>query len=163
MKYELDSDLLELLPGAKPGAWTYCYAGEAGAVDVLEVEPGTYSILLGGRSYEVRSGPLPEGLTWVDVDGRRLQLDLRDPRNGRPGGGAAGRSGQATLKSPMPGKVVRILVAEGEAVEVGQGVVVVEAMKMQNEMKAPRAGVVKAIKTQEGSTVAAGEALLVIE
>jgi len=56
-----------------------------------------------------------------------------------------------------------MLVREGEAVEAGQGVVVVEAMKMQNEMKAPRAGVVKSIQTKEGSTVAAGEALLVIE
>ena len=63
----------------------------------------------------------------------------------------------------MPGKVVRILVAEGDIVEAGQGLAVVEAMKMQNEMKAPRAGVVKSIKAREGATVSAGEALMVIE
>ena len=163
MKYNLPNGLLKLLPNGVHGGWTYSLGSQGGAVSVVEVEPGTYSILLEGRSYEVRTGPLADGLTWVVIEGRRHQLDLRDPRNGRPGNGAASRAGQATLKAPMPGKVVRLLVAEGDTVEAGQGVAVVEAMKMQNEMKAPRAGVVRAIKTKEGSTVAAGEALLVIE
>ena len=163
MKYAVFNRLLELLPGAAPGEWTYSLHGQSGTVNAIEVEPGTFSILANGSIYEVRTGPLPDGLTWVDIHGHRQQLDLRDPRNGRAGGGAAGRSGQATLKAPMPGKVVRILVAVGDTVEAGQGVVVVEAMKMQNEMKAPRAGVVQAIETSEGSTVAAGEALLVID
>ena len=64
---------------------------------------------------------------------------------------------------PMPGKVVRVLVAAGDMVEAGQGILVVEAMKMQNEMKASRAGRVAAMHTREGATVAAGEALATIE
>lgn len=163
MKYEFRGEILELTPHTDHASWTYSLGQQTGVVSAIEVEPGTYSILIGGHSYEVRTGPLPEGQTWVDVAGRRQHLDLRDPRNGRPGSGTASRSGQATLKAPMPGKVVRILVAEGDIVEAGQGLAVVEAMKMQNEMKAPRAGVVKSIKAREGATVAAGEALMVIE
>ena len=63
----------------------------------------------------------------------------------------------------MPGKVVRILVAQGDTVEPGQGVVVVEAMKMQNEMKSPKAGTVREVRTRTDATVTAGEILLVIE
>ena len=163
MKYEFQGEILELTPHADHASWTYSLGQQTGVVSAIEVEPGTYSILIQGRSYEVRTGPLPEGQTWADVAGRRQHLDLRDPRNGRAGSGSASRSGQATLKAPMPGKVVRILVAEGDIVEAGQGLAVVEAMKMQNEMKAPRAGVVKSIKAREGATVTAGEALMVIE
>ncbi len=163
MKFELGSKVLELLPGTDSHTWTYSLGGNTGTVNAQLVEAGTYSILLNGKSYEVRTGKATEGRTWVEVAGRRRELDLRDPRNSRGGGPAAQRAGQATLKAPMPGKVVRILVAEGDTVEAGQGLAVVEAMKMQNEMKAPRAGVVKSIKTREGASVAAGEALLVIE
>ena len=163
MKYQLGAELFELLPNGQPDGWSYSLAGQSGVASAVEVEPGTYSVLVAGRSYEVQTGPLPDGLTWVEVNGRRRELEIQDPRTGRAAAAAAGRAGQAILKAPMPGKVVRILVREGEAVEAGQGVVVVEAMKMQNEMKAPRAGVVKSIQTKEGSTVAAGEALLVIE
>ena len=163
VKYEFQGEILELTPHTDHASWTYSLGQQTGIVSAIEVEPGTYSILIGGHSYEVRTGPLPEGQTWVDVAGRRQHFYLRDPRNGRPGSGTASRGGQATLKAPMPGKVVRILVAEGDIVEAGQGLVVVEAMKMQNEMKAPRAGVVKSIKAREGATVTAGEALMVIE
>ena len=65
--------------------------------------------------------------------------------------------------APMPGKVVRVLVAVGAVVEKGQGLIVVEAMKMQNEMKSPKDGVVIVVKTSEGATVSAGEILVVIE
>lgn len=163
MKFELGSEVFELLPGKDSNTWTYSLTDLTGTVDARQVEAGTYSILLNGRSYEVRTGSAAEGRTWVEVAGRRRELDLRDPRNSRGAGASAQRAGQATLKAPMPGKVVRILVAEGATVEAGQGLAVVEAMKMQNEMKAPRAGVVKSIKTREGASVAAGEALLVIE
>ena len=68
-----------------------------------------------------------------------------------------------TIASPMPGKVVRVLVAAGDTVELGQGIVVVEAMKMQNEMKAKRAGRVLEMTAKEGATVVAGEVLATIE
>ena len=67
------------------------------------------------------------------------------------------------MTAPMPGKIVRLLVAEGQTVEAGQGLLVVEAMKMQNEMKAPKAGHVVSLTAREGATVAAGEVLAAIE
>jgi len=80
----------------------------------------------------------------------------------RRGDGARGGAGVATIMAPMPGKVVRVLVAPGAAVEADQGIVVVEAMKMQNELKAPRAGRVISVAAKEGATVAAGETLATI-
>ena len=158
MKFALGDQTLELLPTASDAEWTYTLGSQSGTLTAVEVEPGTYSILLNGKSYDVRTGG-----TWAEVAGRRTEVQLIDPRNGGANGRTSQRSGQATLKAPMPGKVVRILVKEGDAVEAAQGLIVVEAMKMQNEMKAPRAGIVRSIKTSEGKTVTAGEALLVIE
>lgn len=163
MKYLLGTETFELSPNGEPGTWTYTLAGRTGVAQALEVEPGTYSILLEGRSYEVRVGRSADGEIWTQTAGLRSSVALRDPRNGGANGSGSQRSGVATIKAPMPGKVIRLLVSEGTAVEAGQGLVVVEAMKMQNEMKAPRAGVVKALKTKEGATVAAGETLLVLE
>ena len=76
---------------------------------------------------------------------------------------AGAQHGRQNIAAPMPGKVVRVLVSVGDTVEPGQGLIVVEAMKMQNEMKSPKAGIVAEIKTKDGATVAAGEILIVIE
>ena len=74
----------------------------------------------------------------VWVNGRRLSMEVFDPRDLRPGQGAAANHGRQEIAASMPGKVIRVLVAAGDAVEEGQGLVVVEAMKMQNEMKSPK-------------------------
>ncbi len=125
-------------------------------------EPGVYSILMDGRSYEPRVEVTAAGLVVV-IDGFRFEVDVRDPRRISRKQSGRGGEGLQTLSSPMPGKVVRVLVAAGEAVEAGQGLVVVEAMKMQNEMKAARAGRVLNVSAREGATVAAGEVLLTLE
>jgi biotin carboxyl carrier protein len=125
-------------------------------------EPGVYSVLLDGRSYEARVEEHP-GLLVVVIDGYRFEIDVRDPRRFRRRSGAAGAGGIHTVSAPMPGKVVRVLAAPGDAVEAGQGLLVVEAMKMQNEMKAPRSGKVASISAKEGATVVAGEVLATIE
>jgi biotin carboxyl carrier protein len=140
------------------GAWTV-NGREASA---LEVEPGIYSVLLGGRSFEARVERIDDSLV-VHIAGRRLALEVNDPR--RLGRKATGwrREGRQKIAAPMPGKIVRVLVAEGDAVEAGQGLVVVEAMKMQNEMKAPKPGRIVSLVAREGATVAAGEVLAVIE
>ena len=124
-------------------------------------EPGVYSILIEGRSYDAFVTESPAGLE-VSVEGYRFAVAVRDPRQWSRNG--AGRSGEGvqTIASPMPGKVVRVLVAAGEEVQPGQGIVVVEAMKMQNEMKANRAGKVHTIPAQEGATVAAGDVLATV-
>jgi biotin carboxyl carrier protein len=129
--------------------------------DVELAEPGVYSVLIDGRSYEARVEETPTALVVV-IDGRRFEIDVRDPRRFTRRGGSGGVDGVQTVAAPMPGKVVRVLASVGEEVAAGQGILVVEAMKMQNEMKAPRAGRVLTISTREGATVAAGESLATI-
>jgi biotin carboxyl carrier protein len=132
------------------------------AAQVEAPEPGVYSVLMDGRSYEARVEEHP-GLLVVVIDGYRFEVEVRDPRRFRRGAGGRGSDGVQTISAPMPGKVVRVLVAPGEAVEAGQGLLVVEAMKMQNELKAPRAGKVLTVPAREGATVTPGEVLATIE
>jgi biotin carboxyl carrier protein len=133
------------------------------AASVIEVEPGIYSVLYDGQSFEVQIQRLLEGGYAVNLRGARFVLEVSDPRKLSRGPGKFAREGRQKIVAPMPGKIVRVLVAEGDQVEAGQGVVVVEAMKMQNELKAPKAGRVGAISAREGTTVAAGEVLAVVE
>jgi len=124
--------------------------------------PGVYSILLDGRSYDVSVEDTPSGVV-VSIEGHRFAIEARDPRRwSRNAAGTAGVTVQSIL-SPMPGKVIHVLVAPGDAVIPGQGIVVVEAMKMQNELKSNRTGRVLAVPAKEGATVTAGELLATIE
>jgi len=131
-----------------------------GVAEVRAVYPGVYSILMDGRSYDAFVERTAAGMV-VAVAGERFEISVRDPRRWSPKSAAA-VSGMATLTSPMPGKVVRVLVSSGDTVEAGQGILVVEAMKMQNELKSPRAGKVVSLTAREGATVAAGQALATI-
>ena len=99
----------------------------------------------------------------VTVGKRHFDYYVDDPRQWNRSGDSAGGKGRASIVAPMPGKVVRILVAAGDEVAAGQGIVVIEAMKMQNEMKAPRAGRVAAIQARENDSVVAGAVLAVID
>lgn len=129
--------------------------------DVEVPEPGVYSILIDGRSYEARVEETPGALV-VIVEGRRFEIDVRDPRRFTRKGAGGGTDGVQTVAAPMPGKIVRVLIAVGDEVAAGQGLLVVEAMKMQNEMKSPRAGKVLSLSAAPGSTVTAGEVLATI-
>jgi acetyl/propionyl-CoA carboxylase alpha subunit len=126
--------------------------------DIVETEAGVYSAIAGGAVFEIRMDG--DSLT---VGGRRLEFSVEDPRAWKHGGAGAGMHGKASIVAPMPGKVVRILVAAGDEVKQGQGLVVVEAMKMQNEMKAPRDGRVTALEVRENDSVTAGMLLAVVE
>jgi biotin carboxyl carrier protein len=121
--------------------------------------PGIFSILIEGRSFQATV--LAPGT--IQVNNQIFEVEIFDPRELRARSAAGASSGRQNILAPMPGKVVRLLVSAGDAVEAGQGLIVVEAMKMQNEMKSPKAGVVVEIKTKDGATVAAGEILVVIE
>ena len=104
------------------------------------------------------------GLFAVTAGGQTYDIAVVDPKRLRTGENTAAHStGSAQIISPMPGKVVRILVESGAPIEVGAGVLVVEAMKMQNEMKSPKAGIVTSINVEVGATVSAGDVLAVIE
>ena len=98
------------------------------------------------------------------VDGESFQVDLVDPRREAPtASDGAQAAGPVAVSAPMPGKVVRILTAEGEEVSQGQGLVVVEAMKMQNELGSPKSGRIRAVRVAEGQAVNAGEPLVLVE
>ena len=126
--------------------------------DIVEVEPGVYSVILDGAAYEVRLG-----VGEISIDGHRYPFELNDPRQWKRPVSGAGVQGRAAIVAPMPGKIVRVLVAEGDPVEAVQGILVVEAMKMQNELKAPRAGRVTSIAVKAGDGVNAGAVLATVE
>src|ERR1041385_1631538 len=120
--------------------------GKAMAVDAVIAERDVMSLLIEGRSYDIKRETTAASEHMV-VRGITFTSEVRDPRSlrSRQAAAAANDSGPRKLVSPMPGKVVRILAPAGTEVEAGQGVVVVEAMKMQNEIKSPKAGVVQKI------------------
>lgn len=135
------------------------YQGLAKEYSAEASGPGVFSILIEGCSYQATV--LAPGS--IDVNGRIFSVELFDPRELRARSSGGASHGRQNVVAPMPGKVVRLLAAVGDAVEAGQGLIVVEAMKMQNEMKSSKTGVVVEIKTKGGATVAAGEILIVIE
>jgi biotin carboxyl carrier protein len=128
-------------------------------VSIVAMEPGCWSVLLNDESYRVTLSATGE----LAVNGIAMPVEVFDPRSLRSASGSALSQGKQTVCAPMPGKVVRILVAQGDVVEAGQGLVVVEAMKMQNEMKSPKAGTVVELKTRVDAAVTAGDILVVVE
>jgi acetyl/propionyl-CoA carboxylase alpha subunit len=133
--------------------------GRAIQVNAQVTEPGVVSLIVDGRQYRcVLDGNA------VIIGGRRFSFDVEDPRSlrGRRGAGE-GAAGPRPVKAPMPGRVVRVLVSEGDEVAEHQGVVVIEAMKMQNELKSPKAGRVARVAVAVDGTVGAGDVLVIIE
>jgi biotin carboxyl carrier protein len=135
------------------------YEREDGVVIESDFSLEGTSVLLNGRSYRVSKGAGKE----IWVNGRLLSMEVFDPRDLQPGQGSPANHGRQEIAASMPGKVIRVLVAPGEVVEEGQGLVVVEAMKMQNEMKSPKAGRVVEVRARPDATVGAGEVLVVVE
>ena len=133
--------------------------GKSHEVDIVRVEPNLYSVLINGQSIEVTTSD--DDYVWVDTE--RLTASQRDPRQWTQGQSSDSEHGTVTIKAAMPGKVVEVLVELGEMIETGQGLLVVEAMKMQNEVKAPKSGAVQAIRVEAGDSVSAGQALIVVE
>jgi biotin carboxyl carrier protein len=129
-------------------------------LEVSEVEPNVYLFRHGNQIHQIYVAP--NGI--VKIGRHQLEIKLTDPKRLRAAGSNdANAEGRVEIKTAMPGKIVRILVGTGAEVAHGQGVIVVEAMKMQNEMKSPKDGVVKEIRFAEGETVNAGEVLVIIE
>ena len=127
---------------------------------------GFHLLLLNGRVYECRvdAGAARQEVREVHIGSREFAVTLVDPKRLRGGQSAGAQAdGAAQIVAPMPGKVVRVLVEQGAQVAPGDGIIVVEAMKMQNELKSPRAGTVTTLHAQAGATVSAGQVLAVIE
>lgn len=136
--------------------------GERLEADAVEVSPGNYSILIDGNSFEARIESSGAELRAI-VDGREYRFAIRDEREWRRNrGSAAEAEGRQQVLAPMPGKIVRVLIQAGDAVQAGQGLLVVEAMKMQNEIRAPKSGTVERVSVREGQTVNAGEVVAIV-
>ncbi len=137
--------------------------------DWTEIRPGHYSILIDGQSYEARVAPAPDGRpgevdNWiVTIAEYDFRVGIRDPRTRRFAGQAFAHEGPLDVLAPMPGKIVRVLVSRDQEVAQDQGLVVIEAMKMQNELRAPRAGRITDVHVQEGIGIEAGARLLRLE
>jgi biotin carboxyl carrier protein len=136
--------------------------GRERIVDSRQTGAATFSLLIDHASAEVSVTSRGDEFT-VSVDGRSHRLRLLDERARRRGPRATLRDGERDVRAVMPGKVVAVLVAEGATVEAGQGLLVIEAMKMENEVTAPRSGTVKELRVQAGQAVEAGEVLARIE
>jgi biotin carboxyl carrier protein len=144
------------------GRMTCSIDGTALDADAIEITPGMYSILIDGQSFEARVAPEPGRLS-IQVAQQEYSVKIQDARSwpGKRGGGSAFQ-GRQQVVAPMPGKIVRVLAKAGERIEAGQGLVVVEAMKMQNEVRSPKSGQVERILVGEGQSVNAGEVLAVV-
>jgi biotin carboxyl carrier protein len=143
--------------------WQFSLDGKAVDADAVEIAPNIFSILLNGKSHEIRVTPTPAGALTLQTAHHEFTAEVIDPRawRGRRHG-ALEAEGRQQILTPMPGKIVRVLVQVGEKVEAGQGLLVVEAMKMQNEVRSPKSGTVERLLVKEGQPVNAGEVLCVV-
>jgi biotin carboxyl carrier protein len=138
--------------------------GEVFTLDVVMTARDVLSILHNGRNYEAKREYSLLGETHIIVGSERFAAEVRDPRSLRSRRAAAGaEAGPARIIAPMPGIVIRLLVSQGDEVEAGQGVAVVEAMKMQNELKSSKKGKVTRIAVKEAAAVNAGDLLVIVE
>ena len=140
--------------------------GETRQLDVVRCGVHGLSMILGeervSRELQVTPTGSP-GEVLVTVSGRIMAATINARQTGRGGDGGTAAAGEVAVTAPMPGRVLRVLVQAGDDVAARQSVVVVEAMKMENELRAPKAGRVKDVHVTAGTSVEAGRVLMVIE
>jgi biotin carboxyl carrier protein len=162
----------EIMVGGKPhhvelerssSGWECRLGGLVVHVDAVIPRRDVLSLLADGRAYEVKREQTATDLhLWVGSS--RFAVEVRDPRSLRSRQRDRGdEKGPRKIVAPMPGRVVRLLVEENSNVEAGQAIVVVEAMKMQNEIKSPKKGIVKKLSATPGAAVNPGDILAIIE
>jgi biotin carboxyl carrier protein len=144
------------------GHWLCRLDGREIEVDAVLARPNVLSLRIGNKAYEVKCERVASDVH-IWVGSRRFAPEVRDPRSLRSRARAVDEHGPKKLTAPMPGKVVRILLVQGAEVEAGTGVLVVEAMKMQNEVKSPKKGTIQKILVAEGAAVNAGDVLAIVE
>jgi biotin carboxyl carrier protein len=141
--------------------WSCRLDGRDFEVDAVLARPDVLSLRIADLAYEVKSERMANDLhLWVGST--RFAVEIRDPRSLRGRTRAGDDHGPKKITAPMPGKVVRLLIREGDEVEPGGGVAVVEAMKMQNEIKSPKKGTIQKILVSEGAAVNAGDVLAIV-
>jgi biotin carboxyl carrier protein len=144
--------------------WRITLDGQPIAADAVQIAPNVFSILIAGQSHEIRAAQTAAGKLMLQIGSQEFSAEVLDPRawRGRRHG-AIEAEGRQEIVAPMPGKIIRLLVDAGAKVEAGQGLIVVEAMKMQNEIRSPKSGTVERIFAKEGQPVNAGEVLAWID
>ncbi len=130
--------------------------------DAVEISPGLFSVLIGGESVEVRiEGKGPD--LRVFAGGQEYAAAINDPREFKKNrADAAEAAGRQSVTAPMAGKIIRCLVTAGDEVQAGQGLAIVEAMKMQNEIRSPKSGKIERVAAVEGQTVNPGDVIAVV-
>ena len=151
---------IERTPDGRFQVWV---DGDAFAVDVRQTDVGLSLVFEDGRSLEAAATPQAAGEWLVQLPHVDVEVVDDGQRHGRRSAGGPSGEGAQRVNAPMPGRVVRVLVAVGDEVAHRQGLIVVEAMKMENELGAPKAGRVTEIAVVEGVSVEAGRLLIVIE
>jgi biotin carboxyl carrier protein len=142
--------------------WSCRLNGKELQIDAVLARPNVLSLRIGDSAYEIKSERIGEDLhLWVGSKG--FAAEVRDPRSLRGRVRARDDHGPKKISAPMPGKVVRILAGVGAVVEAGHGILVVEAMKMQNEIKSPKKGRLAQILVNEGAAVNPGDVLAIVE
>jgi biotin carboxyl carrier protein len=164
MLYEVNIDgknyRLEL--NRAEGRWSCLLDGRAFEIDAVLARRDVLSLRIGDKAYEIKSERVGEDLhLWVGST--RFAVELRDPRSLRSRNRSSDDHGPRKIVAPMPGKVVRLLVREGDEVALGAGIAVMEAMKMQNEIKSPKKGAVQKILVAVGAAVNPGDVLAIVE
>ena len=160
---ELDGKLrsVEMIHTGERARWTI--DGRALDADAVEVSSGIYSIVIGGKSFEARVESKSDSDLHVTIAGHEFNVAIRNPRKwNRNREAGAEAEGRQQVTAPMPGKIVLVLVKTGDAVDAGQGIVVVEAMKMQNEIRSPKSGTVERLLVVAGQTVNAGDVVAIV-
>jgi biotin carboxyl carrier protein len=144
------------------GRWSCRLDGREVEIDAVLVRHDVLSLRIGNKAYEVKCERVGEDVN-VWVGSSCYVAGVRDPRSLRGRLRAADDQGPRKLTAPMPGKIVRVLVTQGDVVEKGASVLAIEAMKMQNEIKSPKKGRIQKILVGEGAAVNAGDVLAIVE
>jgi biotin carboxyl carrier protein len=163
MKYEaeIDGHRISLEVEQRNGRVLATICGRSYDLEVEKPEPGVYLMFLGTEVHEARVWSADPNALRVKLGSRVFTTSIIDRKHRRT---VEQRPvGPQHLTAPMPGKVVRVVLKPGDEVAAGQGVVVVEAMKMQNEIKSPKAGRILEVRVAEGATVNANQVLAVVE
>ena len=137
--------------------------GRETRAEVCNLGSGSFSMLLDGRQHTVRVAQSNDGRLEAWIGGSRQLIEVRDPRRLSRHRNASTGSGSDEVRMPMPGKVLAVHVANGDRVRRGQSLLIVEAMKMQNQLRAPRDGIVSGLQVKTGDAAPAGATLAVIE
>jgi biotin carboxyl carrier protein len=158
----VDGRTLRVEVRGRDGRYVVTLDGRALEVDHQETGPHFASLIIGGRSYEAGLEKRPDGYNVVLAEDV-LYVEIRGASQGAADAPRKAETGPARILAPMPGRLVRVLVQPGQQVQAGEGLVVMEAMKMENELRSPRAGRVAELPVREGQAVETGALLVVVE